>query len=102
MNEVNEGQLDAFVRHWSSDNMPSVEELETAARVCIKLADACENTMNWWQRIFFSASEMRNSGRKCAEMAIRFRSMNINMPNKTFTGDEPVAGEAYSGRTGST
>ena len=74
--------LDGLVRQWAAKNLPTPSDLDTAARVCIQIADICEHTMPWWERLFFSASEVRNTGRKCAEMAIRIRSFECQ-PNAT-------------------
>jgi hypothetical protein len=77
-----------LVRQWAVDNLPSPTDLDTAARVCIQLADICERMMPWWERLFYSAKEMRDAGRKCAEMAIRVRSY-FSTPNSLLDRSLP-------------
>lgn len=84
--------LDGVVRQWAAKNLPTPADLDTAARVCIQLADICESTMPWWQRWFYDAREVRNTGRKCAEMAIRMRYFEC-LPNTKNSRGEPAAGE---------
>jgi hypothetical protein len=79
--------LDGIVRQWAAKNLPTPDDLDVAARVCIQMADICENTMSWWQRLFYDAREVRNTGRKCAEMAIRLRTFKL--PNASLQRQEP-------------
>lgn len=67
--------ITSFARRLAAENLPSATDCDVAARVCIQLADACERTMPWWEKMFFTVSHVRDTGLKCAQMAIRLRSL---------------------------
>lgn len=70
--------------------MPSAEDLETASNVLFKLAVLWEESAIWWEKIFFTANQIRRQSERIRELA--FKRRQYDLENVKHSGSSADAG----------